>query len=79
MKIVLISLLTVKLRYIGSIQNLSDIIDKRTGDKVSRENPWLNGKNGKLGCNTCVQAKNSIHFKNLTQIAKFEFYLMGRL
>jgi hypothetical protein len=27
------------------------------------KNPWLNSKNGKLGCNTCIQAKNSIQFQ----------------
>ncbi|KAE9521500.1 hypothetical protein AGLY_018099 [Aphis glycines] len=27
------------------------------------KNSWLNIKDGKLGCNTCIQAKNSIHFQ----------------
>lgn len=28
--------------------------------EFQKKNPWLNSKNVKLGCNTCIQAKSSV-------------------
>ncbi|KAL4122948.1 hypothetical protein QTP88_015189 [Uroleucon formosanum] len=31
--------------------------------ELQKKNSWLSSKNGKLGCNNCIQAKNSINFQ----------------
>ncbi|KAL4142007.1 hypothetical protein QTP88_004539 [Uroleucon formosanum] len=31
--------------------------------EFQKKNSWLSSKNGKLGCNNCIQAKNSINFQ----------------
>jgi hypothetical protein len=42
---------------------LAKIWTKEQAIEFHGKNQWLNSKNGKLGYNTCIQAKNGIQFQ----------------